>query len=108
MARVTTEDCLGEGKCEDVFSLVMVAAMRARQLSKGLANPKVDPDDTHFNEKSTVLALREIAAGTMNKEVCEMEQQRIQEMEEHRHYGYSGYSGMRDDAVGSIIPTRPS
>ncbi len=56
MARITVEDCLH--KCANRFELTMVAAKRARQLSLGKDEPRVDPD----NDKFTVIALREIAA----------------------------------------------
>lgn len=56
MARVTVEDCLKNVK--NRFELVIIAAKRARQLMRG-KEPKVPWD----NDKSTVIALREIAAG---------------------------------------------
>lgn len=56
MARVTVEDCLKNVK--NRFELVLLAAKRARQLMRG-KEAKVEWD----NDKSTVVALREIAAG---------------------------------------------
>ena len=56
MARVTVEDCLKNVK--NRFELVIIASKRARQLMRG-KEAKVDWD----NDKSTVVALREIAAG---------------------------------------------
>lgn len=56
MARVTVEDCLKNVK--NRFELVIVAAKRARALMRG-KDPKVEWD----NDKPTVVALREIAAG---------------------------------------------
>lgn len=56
MARVTVEDCLKNVK--NRFELVIIAAKRARQLMRG-KEARVDWD----NDKSTVVALREIAAG---------------------------------------------
>lgn len=56
MARVTVEDCLKNVK--NRFELVIIAAKRARQLMRG-KEPQVDWD----NDKCTVVALREIAAG---------------------------------------------
>ena len=55
MARVTVEDCLE--KVGNRFALVILAAERARQLSKG-ARPLVRCDN-----KPAVTALREIADG---------------------------------------------
>jgi len=55
MARVTVEDCLD--KVPNRFALVVLAAERARQLSRG-STPGVECDN-----KPAVTALREIAAG---------------------------------------------
>lgn len=57
MARVTVEDCLQF--VENRFDLVLKAAKRAHELEIGAADPMVDED----NDKPTVIALREIAAG---------------------------------------------
>ena len=54
MARVTVEDCLE--KQGNRFALVILAARRARQLSKG-ARPLIE-----CSNKPAVTALREIAA----------------------------------------------
>jgi DNA-directed RNA polymerase subunit omega len=59
MARVTVEDCLKNVK--NRFELVILAAKRARQLMRG-KEAKVPWD----NDKPTVVALREIAAGFTN------------------------------------------
>jgi DNA-directed RNA polymerase subunit omega len=56
MARVTVEDCL---VCvPNVFTLTRIAAIRARQLSRGAVSKL--PATSH---KYTVTALREIACG---------------------------------------------
>ena len=62
MARITVEDCLKN--IDNQFDLVMTAARRARQLANG-AEPLVELE----NDKPTVVALREIAAGLINDEV---------------------------------------
>jgi DNA-directed RNA polymerase subunit omega len=59
MARITVEDCLEN--VENRFVLVLVASKRARQLSLTTADARV-PEE---NDKPTVVALREIAAGFM-------------------------------------------
>jgi DNA-directed RNA polymerase subunit omega len=59
MARVTVEDCVL--KVPNRFELVMVAAQRARNLGAG-APLTVDRDD----DKNPVVALREIAEGTVD------------------------------------------
>ncbi len=58
MARVTVEDCLD--KTDNRFQLVLVSAKRSRQLARG-APPLLDWE----NDKPTVMALREIAAGAV-------------------------------------------
>ena len=57
MARVTVEDCLKNVK--NRFELVLLSAERAHNLELGAADPLVEED----NDKPTVIALREIAAG---------------------------------------------
>jgi len=72
MARVTVEDCLENVK--NRFELVLVAAKRARQISKG-AEPLV-PEE---NDKPTVIALREIAENLVNADILEEQEPVIQE-----------------------------
>ena len=62
MARITVEDCLD--KVDNRFELVMVASKRARQLAVGGKDPLVHED----GDKPTVLALREIAEGKIDRE----------------------------------------
>lgn len=57
MARITVEDCLAQ--IPNRFHLVVVAAKRARKLSMGQVESFVPWE----NDKSTVVALREIAGG---------------------------------------------
>lgn len=59
MARVTVEDCID--KVDNRFELVLLASHRVKQISKG----------SHItlqreNDKNSVLALREIANGTVS------------------------------------------
>lgn len=61
MARVTVEDCIV--KIPNRFELVMVAAQRSRELSVG-GELTVERD----NDKNPVVALREIAEGTVDLE----------------------------------------
>lgn len=56
MARVTVEDCLD--KVDNRFELCLVATKRARQIANG-KEPMVEWE----NDKPTVVALRELAAG---------------------------------------------
>ncbi|WP_290648295.1 DNA-directed RNA polymerase subunit omega [Aquisalimonas sp.] len=64
MARVTVEDCLEN--VDNRFELVLVATKRSRQLAHGL-EPRVPLE----NDKPTVLALREIAAGHVGAWILE-------------------------------------
>lgn len=57
MARVTVEDCLAH--VENRFALVLKAAARAHLIEMGAVDPAVPAN----NDKPTVIALREIAAG---------------------------------------------
>jgi DNA-directed RNA polymerase subunit omega len=61
MARVTVEDCVD--KVPNRFELVMLAAQRARNISRG-EPPAVDRD----NDKNPVVALREIAEAKISLE----------------------------------------
>ena len=62
MARVTVEDCLDN--VDNRFQLVLVASKRARQISNG-KEPMVEWE----NDKSTVVALREIAEGMVTRDI---------------------------------------
>ena len=62
MARITVDDCMK--LIPNRFELTLAATYRARQLTNG-ATPLVDPD----KDKFTVIALREIAAGKVGKEI---------------------------------------
>jgi DNA-directed RNA polymerase subunit omega len=79
MARVTVEDCLE--LVPNRFSLVVLAAERARQLSRG-ATPLVDCDN-----KPAVTSLREIANGSVKfrEDVKEVVMEYI---EERRQLGF--------------------
>ncbi|AQU88221.1 DNA-directed RNA polymerase subunit omega [Komagataeibacter nataicola] len=61
MARVTVEDCVE--RVPNRFELVLLAAQRARALSRG-EEMTIDRD----NDKNPVVALREIADQTINLE----------------------------------------
>jgi len=61
MARITVEDCLEH--VDNRFDLVLLATKRARQLNRG-----VEPLLPWENDRPTVMALREIAAGMLSAE----------------------------------------
>jgi DNA-directed RNA polymerase subunit omega len=62
MARITVEDCLHN--VDNLFQLVLLAAQRARRLANG-----AEPTLAWENDKPTVVALREIAAGNITSEM---------------------------------------
>ena len=62
MARITVEDCLQN--VDNLFQLVVLASARARRLANG-AEATVPIE----NDKPTVVALREIAAGNITPEM---------------------------------------
>ena len=71
MARVTVEDCVQ--KIPNRFELVLLAAQRARNLSRG-EELTIDRDD----DKNPVVALREIAEETV--ELARLEQDLIKSL----------------------------
>ena len=65
MARITVEDCLE--KIPSRFDLIIMASKRARQLATTSRDPLVEWD----NDKPTLVALREIEAGLLDKETLD-------------------------------------
>lgn len=70
MARITVEDCLDH--VDNRFDLVLLATKRARQLANG-----VEPILPWSNDKPTVMALREIAAGFISTATVQAAQREI-------------------------------
>ena len=64
MARITVDDCLE--KIPNRFQLTLVAALRSRQLVNG-SEPLIDTEGSR--DKSSVIALKEIAAGLIGEEI---------------------------------------
>lgn len=65
MARITVEDCLQN--VDNRFDLVLLATRRARQLENG-HEPMIDEE----GDKPTVIALREISEGLIDKEKLDL------------------------------------
>ncbi len=87
MARITVEDCLDN--IDNIFEMVLVAAKRARRIAHG-AEPFVEPQ----NDKPTVIALREIAAGSVTPAILdEVEQPPAEDF-------------LQPEAVEDIMPMR--
>lgn len=72
MARITVEDCLDN--IGNIFEMVLVASKRARRLAHG-AEPMVELE----NDKPTVIALREIAAGHVTPAILDEIDQPVME-----------------------------
>ena len=78
MARVTVQDAVE--KIGNRFDLVLVAARRARQMQVGGKDPLV-PEE---NDKTTVIALREIEEGLINNKILDVRER--QEQQEPLNY----------------------
>ena len=76
MARVTVQDAVE--KIGNRFDLVLVAARRARQMQVGGKDPLV-PEE---NDKTTVIALREIEEGLINNQILDVRERQEQKEEE--------------------------
>jgi len=77
MARITVEDCIE--RVSNRFELVLLATRRARQIARGAA-PLVEEE----NDKPTVIALREIAEGRVDKAFLQAQELPLLQEEEAR------------------------
>jgi DNA-directed RNA polymerase subunit omega len=94
MARVTVEDCIE--KVENRFDLVLLAGHRARMISSGQPIT-VDRD----NDKNPVVALREIADGTLTPE--DLEEDFIHSLQKHVEVDEP-----ESEAVPALISAEPT
>ena len=76
MARVTVQDAVE--KIGNRFDLVLVAARRARQMQVGGKDPLV-PEE---NDKTTVIAVREIEEGLINNQILDVRERQEQQEQE--------------------------
>ncbi|EFQ4895699.1 DNA-directed RNA polymerase subunit omega [Salmonella enterica subsp. enterica serovar Schwarzengrund] len=76
MARVTVQDAVE--KIGNRFDLVLVAARRARQMQVGGKDLLV-PEE---NDKTTVIALREIEEGLINNQILDVRERQEQQEQE--------------------------
>ena len=76
MARVTVQDAVE--KIGNRFDLVLDAARRARQMQVGGKDPLV-PEE---NDKTTVIALREIEEGLINNQILDVRERQEQQEQE--------------------------
>lgn len=72
MARVTVQDAVE--KIGNRFDLILVAARRARQMQTGGKEPMVAEE----NDKTTVIALREIEDGLINAQILDSRERKEQ------------------------------
>lgn len=103
MARVTVEDCVL--KIPNRFELVLLAAQRARDISGG-SPLTLDRD----NDKNPVVALREIAADTVDAEALTnaliqslQKQHESDEPEEEEAAGF----GAAGEIIGDLMQVTP-
>ncbi|MBK1643270.1 DNA-directed RNA polymerase subunit omega [Thiocapsa imhoffii] len=98
MARITVEDCLNH--VDNRFDLVLLATQRARQLANGC-----DPLLPWANDKPTVMALREIAAGHISSATVQAAQREIDETTAALQQAYAEeFSAESNDAEPSRVP----
>ncbi|BDH43984.1 DNA-directed RNA polymerase subunit omega [Salmonella enterica subsp. enterica serovar Choleraesuis] len=76
MARVTVQDAVE--KIGNRFDLVLVAARRARQMQVGGKDPLVAEE----NDKTTVIALREIEEGLITNQILDSRERQEQQEQE--------------------------
>lgn len=76
MARVTVQDAVE--KIGNRFDLVLVAARRARQMQVNGKDPLV-PEE---NDKTTVIALREIEEGLITNQILDVRERQEQQEQE--------------------------
>jgi DNA-directed RNA polymerase subunit omega len=101
MARVTVEDCLD--KVDNRFQLVLVATKRARQLANG-----VEPLVEWENDKPTIVALREIAAGLIGPSILDEPQHSVFEEEETEEQVEEKAEGKAEEKAGVEVEAAPA
>lgn len=101
MARVTVEDCVL--KVPNRFDLVMIAAQRARDVAAG-AQLTIERD----NDKNPVIALREIADGTIDidnlNNALVKGLQKVVEMDEPEEDD-GGFGAGKTELLSDLMPT---
>ncbi|MFT4197886.1 MAG: DNA-directed RNA polymerase subunit omega [Pseudoxanthomonas sp.] len=91
MARITVEDCLEV--VDNRFELVMMAAKRARQLANGVQATL----ENESGDKPTVLALREIAARSIDNELIDRVEKAERERAEREALEWAAAEVVADD-----------
>ena len=92
MARITVEDCLEV--VDNRFELVMMASRRARQLAN---NVPATLDNGDGDDKPTVLALREIAARTVDNALIDEVEKAERERAEREALEWAAAEVVADD-----------
>lgn len=98
MARITVEDCLNV--VDNRFELVLMASKRARQLSKGVDSTL---DNADHDDKPTVLALREIAARSIDSDTIDAVERAERERAEREALEWAAAEVVDDDKVSEDI-----
>lgn len=105
MARVTVEDCIL--RVSNRFELVLLSAQRARAVSSG-APITIDRD----NDKNPVIALREIADGTVEVDTLRENAinglQRRVEIDEPEEDNTALRLAAREMAQGGMVTVKPA
>ena len=96
MARITVEDCLE--RVDNRFHLVRVASKGARQLMNG-KEPTIEWD----NDKATVVALREIAAGNITEEMLDEKPVITEEKDIFTQNEINEETGILSDTENSVV-----
>jgi DNA-directed RNA polymerase subunit omega len=93
MARITVEDCLEN--IPNRFSLILVAAERAKQLLKG-EQCLIEDDRTN---KEVVTALREIAANRVQVDLSDFDENEILHTVDRVKVAGGGFAPSNDDSL---------
>lgn len=98
MARITVEDCLSV--VGNRFELVLMASKRARQLSNGVESTL---DNADHEDKPTVLALREIAARSIDQGTIDAVEKSERERVEREALEWAAAEVVDDDKAGDDL-----
>lgn len=98
MARITVEDCLSV--VGNRFELVLMASKRARQLSNGVESTL---DNAAHEDKPTVLALREIAARSIDQGTIDAVEKSERERVEREALEWAAAEVVDDDKAGDDL-----
>ncbi|MGU9978033.1 MAG: DNA-directed RNA polymerase subunit omega [Candidatus Oxydemutatoraceae bacterium WSBS_2016_MAG_OTU14] len=96
MARITVEDCLEH--IQNHYSLVLIASHRARMLQNG-----IDPRIEETGDKTTVLALREIAQNKVDETILDEIIPEVVAREEARSLAQLVFNSKEEEVMPSSL-----